>query len=97
MAEYYRRAYRERLKAMNEQLWLAGVYNHAAFNVTLGNALRKRGAPAQKYIDPLEIVPKTRAEKKAAEAKEWARIDAQLRRMAKKQRAAKQSTNKGGA
>lgn len=65
--------------------------------MTIGNAFRKSGAPAQKYIDPLDIVPKNRAEKKAAEAKEWAKIDARLQEMARRQRAGKKSTDKGGA
>lgn len=74
-----------------------GVYNHAAFNVTVGNALRSKGSPARNYIDPLDIFPKTEEEKKAAEAREWERIDAQLRAMVRRQKNDKKSTDKGGA
>lgn len=94
MATAYRKAYAISQRAMNQQAWLMGAYNHAAFNTTLGNAFRRKGAPAKPYIEPLDIFPKTPEERKAAERREWERIDRQMREMMKKQR---KKTRKGGA
>ena len=61
MARAYAQAYLLKRKAMNEQLWLQGIYNANAFKTVIGNAFGKRN---DRYLDkPLDIFPKTEAEK----------------------------------
>lgn len=61
MARAYAQAYLLKRKAMNEQLWLQGVYNANAFKAIIASAFSKK---KEKYLDkPLDIFPKTEAEK----------------------------------
>ena len=59
----YRKAHRLRTEQMNQQLWMAGLYNHNAVSVAINNAFSKQ---KQKYIqEPIRIFPPTEDERKA--------------------------------
>ena len=61
MARAYSEAYLLKRKAKNEELWLEGIYVANAFQTVLGNAFSKKKL---KYLEkPLDIFPKTQAEK----------------------------------
>lgn len=61
MAKAYFQAYLLKRQAMNEQLWLNGIYVANAFKTVLNNAFGKKN---DRYLDkPLNIFPKTEAEK----------------------------------
>ena len=61
MARAYAQAYLLKRRAMNEELWLEGIYMTDAFQVVLGNAFGKKKL---KYLEkPLDIFEKTEAEK----------------------------------
>lgn len=66
LCEYYRTYHRLRMEQQNQQLWMQGLYNFAAVSAALSTAFGKK----VKYIEkPLQIFPKTEAEK-LAEAEE---------------------------
>ena len=82
----YRKAYRLRREADNEQAWLQGLYVFDAFAVCLANAFAKRGAKKQTYIEkPLDIYPISEAEKKRREQEEFKKMDAALQAIRNKQ------------
>ena len=59
----YRKAHRLRTEQMNQQLWMAGLYNHNAVAVAINNAFSKQ---KQKYIaEPIKLFEPTEAEKEA--------------------------------
>lgn len=88
----YRKAYRLRREADNEQAWLQGLYVFDAFAVCLANAFAKRGAKKQTYIEkPIDIYPLTEREKKRREAKENAKMQAAMEAMVREQRRKKKS------
>lgn len=87
LAVAYRKAYRLRREAENEQAWLQGLYVYDAFAVCLTNAFSKRGAKKQNYIEkPIDIFPLTEREKKRREAEENAKMQAAMEAMAREQR-----------
>ena len=87
LAVAYRRAYRLKREAENEQAWLQGLYVFDAFAVCMANAFSKLGAKKQKYIErPIDIFPLTEREKKRREAEENAKMQAAMEAMAAKQR-----------
>ena len=93
LAIAYRKAYRLKLESRNEQAWLQGLYVFDAFAVCLANAFAKRGARAQKYIEkPIDIFPLTEAQKKKKEQEEYAKMQAAMESMARRQ---KREKNKG--
>ena len=84
----YRKAYRIKREAENEQAWLQGLYVFDAFAVVLANVFSKRGTKKQKYIErPIDIFPLTEREKKRREAEENAKMQAVMESMVRKQRA----------
>lgn len=88
----YRKAYRLRREADNEQAWLQGLYVFDAFAVCLANAFAKRGSKKQNYIDkPIDIFPLTEREKKRREAEENAKMQAAMEAMVREQRQKKKS------
>lgn len=92
LAVAYRKAYRLRREAENEQAWLQGLYVFDAFAVCLANAFSKRGAKKQTYIEkPIDIFPLTEREKKRREAEENAKMQAAMEAMAREQRRKKKS------
>lgn len=79
LCEAYRQAHKLKIEQRNQELWLQGLYMYDAFAVVLSNSFGKRGGKKAKYMDePIRLFPMTEAEKAAKEAKDWARIDAQL-------------------
>lgn len=95
LAVAYRKAYRLRREAENEQAWLQGLYVFDAFAVCLANAFAKRGAKKQTYIEkPIDIFPLTEREKKRREQAEQAKMQKAMEDMARMQRQRKKQ--KGG-
>jgi hypothetical protein len=87
LAVAYRKAYRLKREADNEQAWLQGVYIYDAFAVCLANAFSKRGAKTQNYIErPMDIFPLTEREKKRREQEEYAKMQRAMEAMVKRQR-----------
>ena len=92
LAVAYRKAYRLKREAENEQAWLQGLYVFDAFAVCLANAFSKRGAKKQTYIEkPIDIYPLTEREKKRREAEENAKMQAAMEAMVREQRRKKKS------
>lgn len=92
LAVAYRKAYRLRREADNEQAWLQGLYVFDAFAVCLANAFAKRGSKKQNYIEkPIDIYPLTEREKKRREAEENAKMQAAMEAMVREQQRKKKS------
>jgi hypothetical protein len=92
LAVAYRKAYRLKREAENEQAWLQGLYVFDAFAVCLANALSKRGAKKQTYLEkPIDIFPLTEREKKRREDVENAKMQAAMEAMMREQRLKKKS------
>lgn len=88
----YRKAYRLRREAENEQAWLQGLYVFDAFAVVMANVFAKRGSKRQEYLErPIDIYPLTEREKKRRQAEENAKMQAAMEAMARKQRREKKS------
>jgi hypothetical protein len=88
----YRKAYRLRREAENEQAWLQGLYVFDAFAVVMANVFAKRGSKRQEYLErPIDIYPLTEREKKRRQAEENAKMQAAMEAMARKQRQQKKS------
>jgi hypothetical protein len=88
----YRKAYRLKREADNEQAWLQGIYVFDAFAVCLANIFAKRGNRKQTYIEkPIDIFPLTEREKKRREEAENAKMQAAMEAMAREQRRKKKS------
>lgn len=62
--KYYVMAHRLKKKMDNEKLWLQGMYNYEAFQVTLANGFKdKKSGKTYKYAEkPYDIVPKSERE-----------------------------------
>ena len=73
----YREAARIKLENENYNAWLIGAYVHNAVGVVIGNAFKTKSAPAQKYMKPLDILPK----KKTAATDEEAEKQAELQEL----------------
>jgi hypothetical protein len=66
MARDYRIAYGLKQREDNARMWLQGLYDFRAFETVLSNAFLPKGKTPHKYIEkPLDIFPKTKAEKEA--------------------------------
>lgn len=97
VATAYRKAYRLRREAENEQAWLQGLYTYDAFAVTLANAFRSKGAKLQRYMEkPIDIFPLTEAEKQRREREEIKKLESAMKAMARKQRANKPKGDDNG-
>ena len=87
LAVAYRKAYKLKLEAQNEQAWLQGLYVFDAFATVLANAFAKRGAKKQTYIErPLDIFPLTEEQKKKREQEEYKKMQLAMEEMARTQR-----------
>ena len=87
LAVAYRKAYKLRREADNEQAWLQGLYIHVAFAVALSNAFAKSGARKLNYTErPLDIFPLTEEQKKLREQQEMAKMQQAMEEMARRQR-----------
>lgn len=68
LTKHYRNAHEVRLKQRNYEMWLQGLYIHDAVGVVVANALRKKGAKAQKYTEsPYPVTPMEQREVKRRE------------------------------
>lgn len=66
------------------------MYNCDAFAVTLANAFRPKGSKRQNYMEhPIDIFPLTEAEKQRREREEYAKMEAAMKAMVRKQKAKK--------
>lgn len=72
LPKYYREAFELKNTRKNQDLWLQGMYIHEAITVVVNNALKKKGAPVQKYTDKPYPITKLeqKEEKKQKEIKE---------------------------
>lgn len=87
LAVAYREAYRLRKKSENEYAWLQGMYIYDALSVVVGNAVAKKGAKKNTYLErPIDIFPLTEREKKQREAEEYVKMQQALEAMVRKQR-----------
>lgn len=92
LAVAYRKAWKLRKQAENEQAWLQGLYNFDALAVVLANVFAKRGAKKQTYIEkPIDIFPLTEREKKQREAEEYAKMQKAMEAMMRKQQREKKT------
>ena len=68
LAKYYREAEKIKQEKKNQELWLQGLYIYDAVSTVVYNALKPKGAKAQKYTDkPFDLnvnKEKTEEEKK---------------------------------
>ena len=56
LAQAFYKAHKLKITMTNQQLWLQGLYIYRAVDVVVGNALRKKGTPASKYIEqPIKL------------------------------------------
>ena len=78
----YAQAYLLRRKVDNEQAWIQGAYIANAVTVAIANTFGKKKTDYLKK--PLEIFPKTEAEKKAEVREERRKVIAWLNGMARK-------------
>ena len=74
----YREADKLKTERMNHEAWLHGFYVFNAVSISLSNAFRKQGSPAEKYPEPARITPLTKLEEEDKELKEWERVKSSL-------------------
>lgn len=85
LAAAYRKADEFRRQKCSEEMWLQGLYIYNAFNVVIGNALRKKGTPAEKYLEePIRVTPLSEQEKEEKAEKERRKTIEYFNRLAKK-------------
>lgn len=90
LARYYREIYIAKRKAENERDWYMGNYVYQALTTALSNAFRKKGTPAEHYLEkPFKIFPPTKEEIEEENRKEKEKIEAVYRNLLMKQRAEK--------
>ena len=64
LVKYYRQAHKLKMEEQNQIAWIQGLYFKAALDSTLRTMFKRKGAKNVPYLDkPLEIFPKTEAEK----------------------------------
>ena len=69
LAYYYRESYKLKHERANSDAWLNGLYVYHAVSVSVYNALRKKGAKAEKYpAKPFELGGKKPLTEKEIEA-----------------------------
>lgn len=72
MARAYAQAYLLKRKIENENAWIQGAYIASAFGTVLSNAFGKKNV---KYLEqPMDLFPKTEAEKKEEIRKERMKV-----------------------
>ena len=80
MTRAYAQAYLLKRRAMNEELWLEGIYMANAMQTVIGNAFGKNSR--LKYLDkPLDIFEKTKAEKEQEKRAERQKLINYLNRL----------------
>lgn len=97
VATVYRKAYKLKREADNEQAWLQGMYTYDAVAVALANAFRSKGAKRQSYMErPIDIFPLTEAEKQRREQEEMVKMEAAMQAMIRQQQANKPKGDDNG-
>lgn len=82
MVRAYAQSYLLKRKIENENMWIMGAYVTSAFGTVIANAFGKK---KQKYFEkPLNIFPKTEAEKQEEVREEKRKLVAWLNGMKKK-------------
>ena len=73
LARAFYKAHKLHIIQKNQELWLQGLYNYNALNTVVGNALKKKGAHSQKYLEkPIDLFPDDTAERKAIKERDKA-------------------------
>lgn len=71
LAVAYRRADEIKRQNRSYDLWLAGAYTFNAASTAVYNALKKKGARPQKYLEePFRVIPYSEEEKEQIAARE---------------------------
>ena len=87
LAVAYRKVYRLKRKADNENAWLQGLYFCKALNVCLSNAFNDKGKRPQNYFEqPIDIFPLTPAEQREREREEQAKMQKTMEELIRRQR-----------
>lgn len=72
MVKAYREAHLLKRKMLNEELWIAGMYNYNGFGAVIATAFGKH---REDYLKkPLNLFPKTETERKAEEREKKHRL-----------------------
>lgn len=71
LVKAYEKAHNLKLRQMNEQLWLQGMYFYEAFSIVLGNMFGKKGSRKKNYpSEPYDIFDKSDREMRMDAEKE---------------------------
>lgn len=83
LTKAYRTAYKLKIKAENERLWMQGVYNFNAVSTALSNLnFDGKKHKVNKYLEkPFELFPKTEEEKRIEEEKARQKVIDSLNRL----------------
>ena len=85
LAAAYREAARLQNQRKSEEMWLQGLYVYNALSTALGNAFRKKGAKAEKYMqEPIRVVPYSEREREAIAERERQKTIEYFNKLAKK-------------
>ena len=96
LVKYYRQAHKLKMEEQNQIAWIQGLYFKAALDSTLGTMFKRKGAKNVPYLEkPLEIFPKTEAEKEKEAIKERQKAIDYFNRLIKEQQKRKQSQKSG--
>lgn len=90
LCKYYREADLIKQKIRNQDLWLQGLYNYNALAVAISNAFGGKNTNLKYLENPLDIFPKTEAEKEEEARKERDRITEQFKAMIEAQKRRKE-------
>lgn len=85
LVQTYYDAHTYRIRQRNEELWLQGLYNYSAFSSVINSFAWSlgggKGSKPKGYMEkPIDITPKTEAEKREEREKEKAKAIASLNR-----------------
>lgn len=84
LVKAYRDANKLSIQRKSEEMWLQGLYIHNAVGVVAYNALRKKGAKPQKYLEePIRMSPLSEEEKAAKSEEERKKAIAFFNRLEK--------------
>lgn len=85
MIEAYREMDNLKRQRKSEEMWLQGLYIYNAVSVSINNALLKKGARPQKYMEePIRVVPYSKEEKDAIAERERQKTIDYFNRLAEK-------------
>ena len=71
LAQDFYEAHLLKVQRASEEMWLQGLYTHAAVSIAVSNAFRRKGTSPQKYPEePIRLIPYTEEEEKARRERE---------------------------